>query len=67
MRGGERERRRLARAASEIQAIALEPVRTRIGDLRGAVGLPELAKRVLAGDLDPYRAADELIGTVGPA
>ncbi len=65
--GGERERRRLARAESEIQAITLEQVRTRIGDLRGAATLPELAKRVVAGELDPYRAADELVGEVGPA
>lgn len=59
---GEGERRRLARAASEIEAITLERVRVRIGDLRGAIGLAELAKRVVAGELDPYRAADELAG-----
>jgi LAO/AO transport system kinase len=64
--GGGRERRRLARAEAEIEAIALDAVRVRIGDLRGAVGLPELAKRTVAGELDPYRAADELIGAVRP-
>jgi LAO/AO transport system kinase len=57
---GERERRRLARAGSEIQAIALERVRVRIEDIGGAGGIPALAERVLAGELDPYRAADEL-------
>ena len=57
---GERERRRLARAGAEIEAIALERVRARLEGVRGAGGLPELAKRVLAGELDPYRAADEL-------
>jgi len=57
---GERERRRLARAAAEIQAIALERVRARIEEARGAGGLPGLAKRVLAGEMDPYQAADEL-------
>jgi LAO/AO transport system kinase len=62
--GGERDRRRIARAAAEIQAISLEQVRTRIGDLRGAHGLRELAQRVLAGELDPYRAADELMASV---
>jgi LAO/AO transport system kinase len=62
--GGERERRRRARAASEIQAITLERVRARIGDLSGAVGLAGLAERVVAGDLDPYAAADELACTV---
>jgi LAO/AO transport system kinase len=64
--GGERHRRRVARAAAEIQAISLEQVRARIGDLRGARGLHELAQRVLAGELDPYRAADELTAGVGP-
>jgi LAO/AO transport system kinase len=62
---GERERRRLARAEAEIGAIALEQMRASIGDIRGARGLPELAKRVLAGELDPYRAADELTGSIG--
>ena len=37
-RSGERERRRLARAEAEIEAIALEPVRARIGDVRGGAG-----------------------------
>ncbi|MBW0092981.1 methylmalonyl Co-A mutase-associated GTPase MeaB [Pseudonocardia sp. KRD-184] len=62
--GGERRRRRLARARSEIQAITLERVRTRIGDLSGAEGLATLAERVVDGELDPYGAADELAGTV---
>lgn len=62
---GERERRRHARAESEIQAITLERLRERIGDLRGAAGLAELARRVVAGELDPYGAADELAGAVG--
>ena len=61
---GERHRRRLARAEAEIQAITLDRIRDRIGDLRGGSGLPDLAKRVVAGDLDPYGAADELAGTV---
>ena len=65
--GGERERRRLARAEAEIEAITLEAMRARIGDVHGRSGLGELAKRVVAGELDPYRAADELSGTVtGP-
>ncbi|OJY48958.1 methylmalonyl Co-A mutase-associated GTPase MeaB [Pseudonocardia sp. 73-21] len=61
---GERHRRRLARAAAEIEAITLDRIRDRIGDLRGGSGLPDLAKRVVAGDLDPYGAADELAGNV---
>jgi LAO/AO transport system kinase len=54
---GVRERRRRDRAAAEIEAIAVERVRVRIGDLRA---LPDLAARVAAGSLDPYAAADEL-------
>jgi LAO/AO transport system kinase len=64
-RSGERARRRRARAEAEIEAIALEQHRSRIGDIRGAVGLPRLAERVLAGELDPYRAADELTALLG--
>jgi LAO/AO transport system kinase len=57
---GERLRRRRARAEAEIRAIALDQVRNRMEDLRGAAGLPQLADRVLAGELNPYDAADEL-------
>jgi LAO/AO transport system kinase len=64
-RSGERARRRRARAEAEIEAIALEQHRSRIGDIRGAAGLPRLAERVLAGELDPYRAADELTTLLG--
>jgi LAO/AO transport system kinase len=64
-RSGGRERRRLARAAAEIEAITVERVRARIGDLRGGSTLSQLAKQVVGGDLDPYRAADELLGSVG--
>ena len=59
---GERTRRRRARAAAEIEAVAVEQVRRRIGDPR-ATGA--LADRVVAGELDPYRAADELLGATG--
>jgi LAO/AO transport system kinase len=61
---GERDRRRQRRAEAEIEAIALERIRTRIGDVRGGSTLPELAKRVVAGELDPYAAAEDLVGTV---
>jgi LAO/AO transport system kinase len=61
---GERDRRRQQRAESEIEAITLEQVRARIGDVRGGGNLPELAKRVVAGELDPYTAAGELMATV---
>ncbi|MBW0105788.1 methylmalonyl Co-A mutase-associated GTPase MeaB [Pseudonocardia sp. KRD291] len=57
--GALRERRR-RRAQSEIEAISLEQVRSRMEGLRGGAALPALADRVLAGELDPYSAADEL-------
>jgi LAO/AO transport system kinase len=66
-RSGARARRRRARAEAEIEAIALEQHRSRIGDLHGAAGLARLAERVLAGELDPYRAADELTARLGGA
>jgi LAO/AO transport system kinase len=63
---GQRRQRRLARAGAEIQAIALERVRARIQEIRGAGGVPVLAERVLDGELDPYRAADELAAQLNP-
>ncbi|MGY1754246.1 methylmalonyl Co-A mutase-associated GTPase MeaB [Blastococcus sp. SYSU D01042] len=58
---GEGRRRRAERAAREIEAIALAALRERIGDLRGSAALDALADRVVAGETDPYRAADELV------
>ncbi|MBA3905794.1 MAG: methylmalonyl Co-A mutase-associated GTPase MeaB [Pseudonocardiales bacterium] len=57
---GERDRRRAARVEAEIEAITLERLRARIGDVRGRAVVPDLAKRVVAGELDAYAAADEL-------
>jgi LAO/AO transport system kinase len=56
--------RRRERAADEVEAIALTRLRERIGDLRGGDTLDLLAARVVAGDVDPYTAADELVGEV---
>ena len=54
-------RRRAERAAREIEAIALAALRARIGDLHGSAALGALAERVVAGETDPYAAADELV------
>ncbi|MEU5693660.1 methylmalonyl Co-A mutase-associated GTPase MeaB [Actinosynnema sp. NPDC020468] len=62
---GERDRRRARRAAGEVEAIAVERVRSRFGGLRGGAALDVLAKRVVAGELDPYAAADLLVDGVG--
>ncbi len=61
---GELPRRRRARAASEVEAIAVTALRERLGDLRGGEILQTLADQVVAGTLDPYAAADELVGEV---
>ncbi|HEU4676217.1 MAG TPA: methylmalonyl Co-A mutase-associated GTPase MeaB [Motilibacteraceae bacterium] len=57
--------RRRRRAADEIEAIAVTAMRERIGDLRAGRGLDELAEQVLAGELDPYAAADRLVAALG--
>ncbi|WP_222265133.1 methylmalonyl Co-A mutase-associated GTPase MeaB [Modestobacter marinus] len=58
---GEGDRRRLERAAREVEAIAVTGLRERMGEVGGSVALEALAGRVVAGETDPYRAADELI------
>ena len=55
--------RRRARAAAEIEAIALGVLRQRYGSVHGGPDSPlyRLADRVAAGELDPFTAADELL------
>ena len=59
---GERDRMRLARAREEVAAIAVAALRERLGALPGESQLEELAGHVASGELDPYTAADKLIG-----
>ncbi|WP_448640690.1 methylmalonyl Co-A mutase-associated GTPase MeaB [Geodermatophilus sp. URMC 63] len=59
---GEGARRRAERAAREIEAIALAGLRERMGEVRGSAALAALADAVVAGETDPYRAADRLLG-----
>lgn len=47
-------------AATDVEAIVLERMRARIGDVRSGSSLRDLAERVAAGGLDPSVAADEL-------
>ena len=56
--------RRCARAAAEIEALAVAMLRERMGDLRGGDALERLAEKVAAGELDPFAAADELVAGV---
>jgi LAO/AO transport system kinase len=58
---GEGARRRTERAAREIEAIALAALRGRMGDVHGSAALSSLAAGVVAGETDPYRAADQLL------
>jgi LAO/AO transport system kinase len=58
---GELARRREARAAAEIEAIALATVRDRIGSLRDGAALPRLAAAVANRELDPHSAARNLL------
>jgi LAO/AO transport system ATPase len=61
---GELARRRAARAAVEIEAIALGQVRERFAAVHGSTALGAAAERVAAGQTDPYTAADELVAAL---
>jgi LAO/AO transport system kinase len=60
-RHGELDRSRRSRAATEIEAIALGEVRQRFAEVHGSAALDTAAARVVAGETDPYSAADGLI------
>ncbi len=61
---GELARRRQARACAEIEAIAVAEVRSRFAEVHGTAALSAAAARVVAGQTDPYTAADELVETL---
>jgi LAO/AO transport system ATPase len=61
---GELARRRTARAAAEVEAIALGTVRRRLGSVHGSTDLDDAAARVVAGETDPYTAAEELVAAL---
>ncbi|MGA4851382.1 methylmalonyl Co-A mutase-associated GTPase MeaB [Streptomyces sp. G5(2025)] len=56
--------RRVSRAAREVETIAVTALRERVGSLHGDRRLSALAERIVAGELDPYGAADELVEAV---
>jgi LAO/AO transport system ATPase len=58
---GEGDQRRTERSAREIEAIAVATLRERLGDVHGSAALSSLAAEVVAGQTDPYRAADRLL------
>lgn len=61
---GELERRRRTRAAREVEAIAVAQLRARMGDVLGSGALATATEEVLAGRLDPYAAADQVVAEV---
>jgi GTPase len=60
-RTGELRRRREARAAAEVEAIAVGTLRARMANLRDGTALNKLAAQVADGALDPYAAAASLL------
>jgi len=56
--------RRVRRAAREIEGLALDQLRARVGGLHGDARLEALADDVVAGRTDPYAAADGLVASV---
>ena len=57
-------RRRRARAATEIEALAVGAVRQRFAEVHGSAALTAAAARVVAGETDPYAAAEDLIAAL---
>jgi LAO/AO transport system kinase len=57
--------RRVRRAGDEIESIALQQLRAKMGDLRHGNGVDELAAQVVDGTTDPYAAADQVVAALG--
>jgi len=57
--------RRATRLADELRAIVLERLARRTGDVCAGDRFDALVARVAAREVDPYTAADELLGTSG--
>ncbi|MEO6413510.1 MAG: methylmalonyl Co-A mutase-associated GTPase MeaB, partial [Pedococcus sp.] len=56
--------RRIRRAGDEIESIALQALRAKMGDLRHGNGVDELAAAVVDGTTDPYAAADQIVAAL---
>ena len=65
MSSGALQTRRTARIADEIEALAVTAMREQLVEVHGRALLGELAERVVAGELDPYTASDELLAAAG--
>ena len=58
-------RRRLRRAAREVEGLALRTLRDRVGGVDGGTGLEALALEVVEGRADAWTAADRLLARLG--
>ena len=58
---GELDRRRIRRARDEVETLALTALRRRWGGVGQGDRLDELAAAVVAGELDPHAAAEQLV------
>jgi LAO/AO transport system kinase len=56
--------RRVRRAGDEIESIALQRLRAKMGDLRHGNGVEQLASDVVDGKTDPYAAADTVVSAL---
>ena len=56
--------RRIRRAGDEIESIALQALRAKMGDLRHGNGVEELAAAVVDGTTDPYAAAVQIVAAL---
>jgi LAO/AO transport system kinase len=61
---GELAVRRRRRARDEIEAIAVTALRERFGDIHGDARLDGLSDAVVAGETDPYTAADDVVSAL---
>ena len=63
-RTGALRERRVRRAGDEIESIALQQLRAKMGDLRHGNGVDQLAADVVDGKTDPYAAADQVVSAL---
>lgn len=61
---GELSERRRRRLGDELESVVVERLRTRAAELLGSDGDRRLIERVQLGEIDPYDAADELLGAL---
>jgi LAO/AO transport system kinase len=62
---GELTKRRGARLRDELRAIVLERLARRVDDVCTGDAFESLVNEIVARDVDPYTAADRLLGAAG--